>query len=120
MSEKEKNILMSKAGKAGMSISEYIRASAIYSDDSQIRLIDVKPLRQFVFELTKQGTNLNQFMKFLHTYGIERISARHIKELLEDEKKLFERGKNMLIGLQKELERHNIYLVEGKKNNDDY
>lgn len=120
VSEKEKNILMSKAGKAGMSISEYIRASAIYSDDSQIRLIDVKPLRQFVFELTKQGTNLNQFMKFLHTYGIERISARHIKELLEDEKKLFERGKNMLIGLQKELERHNIYLVEGKKNNDDY
>lgn len=120
VSEKEKKILERKARKSGVSVSEFIRATSIHSDDSQIRLIDVKPLRQFVFELTKQGTNLNQFMKFLHTYGIERISARHIKELLEDEKKLFERGKNMLIGLQKELERHNIYLVEEKKNNDDY
>ncbi|GAB6701104.1 hypothetical protein BOVMAS03_09790 [Streptococcus uberis] len=120
VSEKEKKILERKARKSGVTVSEFIRATSIHSDDSQIRLIDVKPLRQFVFELTKQGTNLNQFMKFLHTYGIERISARHIKELLEDEKNIFERGKNMLIGLQKELERHNIYLVEEKKNNDDY
>lgn len=120
VSEKEKKILERKARKSGVSVSEFIRATSIHSDDSQIRIIDVKPLRQFVFELTKQGTNLNQFMKFLHTYGIERISARHIKELLEDEKNIFERGKNMLIGLQKELERHNIYLVEEKKNNDDY
>ncbi|HEL0789902.1 TPA: ribbon-helix-helix protein, CopG family [Streptococcus equi subsp. zooepidemicus] len=120
VSEKEKKILERKARKSGVSVSEFIRATSIHSDDSQIRLIDVKPLRQFLFELTKQGTNLNQFIKFLHTYGIERISARHIKELLEDEKNIFERGKNMLIGLQKELERHNIYLVEEKKNNDDY
>lgn len=120
VSEKEKKILKRKARKSGVSVSEFIRATSIHSDDSQIRLIDVKPLRQFVFELTKQGANLNQFMKFLHTYGIERVSARHIKELLEDEKNIFERGKNMLIGLQKELERHNIYLVEEKKNNDDY
>lgn len=120
VSEKEKKILERKARKSGVSVSEFIRATSIHSDDSQIRIIDVKPLRDFLFELTKQGTNLNQFMKFLHTYGIERISARHIKELLEDEKNIFERGKNMLIGLQKELERHNIYLVEEKKNNDDY
>ncbi|KIS05191.1 Ribbon-helix-helix protein, copG family [Streptococcus equi subsp. zooepidemicus Sz12is] len=120
VSEKEKKILERKARKSGVSVSEFIRATTIHSDDSQIRLIDVKPLRQFLFELTKQGTNLNQFMKFLHTYGIERLSARHIKELLEDEKKLFERGKNMLLGLQKELEHHHIYLVEEKKNNDDY
>ncbi|HEL0291686.1 TPA: CopG family transcriptional regulator [Streptococcus equi subsp. zooepidemicus] len=120
VSEKEKKILERKARKSGVSVSEFIRATTIHSDDSQIRVIDVKPLRQFLFELTKQGTNLNQFMKFLHTYGIERLSARHIKELLEDEKNIFERGKNMLLGLQKELEHHHIYLVEEKKNNDDY
>ncbi|HEL1130543.1 TPA: ribbon-helix-helix protein, CopG family [Streptococcus equi subsp. zooepidemicus] len=120
VSEKEKKILECKARKSGVSVSEFIRATSIHSDDSQIRLIDVKPLRQFVFELTKQGTNLNQFMKFLHTYGVQRLSERQAQKVLDDEKKLFERGKNMLIGLQKELERHNIYLLEEKKNNDDY
>ncbi|GAB6710320.1 hypothetical protein BOVMAS05_08710 [Streptococcus uberis] len=120
VSEKEKTILIGKARKAGMSISEFIRASAIHSDDSQIRIIDVKPLRDFLFELTKQGTNLNQFIKFLHTYGVQRLSARQAQKVLDDEQNLFERGKKILIGLQKELERHNIYLVEEKKNNDDY
>ena len=67
VSEKEKTILLSKARKAGVSVSEFIRATSIHSDDSQIRIIDVKPLRDFLFELTKQGTNLNQFMKFLNT-----------------------------------------------------
>lgn len=110
VSEKEKNILVSKARKAGVSVSEFIRACAIHSDDSQIRVIDVKPLRDFLFELTKQGTNLNQFMKFLNTYGVERLSARQAKKVLDDEKIIFERGKNMLIGVQKELERNNIYL----------
>lgn len=120
VSEKEKKILERKARKSGVSVSEFIRATAIHSDDSQIRIIDVKPLRQFVFELTKQGTNLNQLMKFLHTYGVQRLSEQQAQKVLEDEKKLFERGKNMLLGLQKELERHHIYFVEEKKNNDDY
>ena len=115
VSEKEKQILKRKASKSDMSVSEFIRATAVYSDDSQIRVIDLNPLRQFLFELGKQGTNLNQFMKFLHTYGIERISARHVKELLENEEHIFERGKNMLMGLQKEIERHHIYLVEEKE-----
>lgn len=110
MSEREKTILVSKARKAGVSVSEFIRACAIHSDDSQIRVIDVKPLRDFLFELTKQGTNLNQFMKFLNTYGVERLSARQAKKVLDDERIIFERGKNMLIGVQKELERNNIYL----------
>ncbi|WP_267247402.1 plasmid mobilization protein [Streptococcus sp. Marseille-Q5986] len=110
VSEKEKSILVSKARKAGVSVSEFIRATSIYSDDSQIQIIDVQPLRDFLFELTKQGTNLNQFMKFLNTYGVERLSVRQAQKVLDDEKNLFERGKNMLIGVHKELERHNIYL----------
>lgn len=112
VSEKEKTILLSKARKAGVNVSEFIRATSIHSDDSQIRIIDVKPLRDFLFELTKQGTNLNQFMKFLNTYGVERLSMSQAYRVLDDEKNIFERGKNMLIGLQKELERHNIYLTK--------
>lgn len=118
VSEKEKTMLVSKARKAGVSVSEFIRATSIYSDDSQIRIIDVKPLRDFLFELTKQGTNLNQFMKFLNTYGVERLSMSQARKVLDDEKNIFERGKNMLIGLHKELERHNIYLRKGMRNDD--
>ncbi|HEL0789818.1 TPA: hypothetical protein TU158_001745 [Streptococcus equi subsp. zooepidemicus] len=115
MNEKEKTILIRKAHKAGMSVSEFIRASAIHSDDSQIRIIDVQPLRDFLFELTKQGTNLNQFIKFLHTYGVESLSARRAQKVLDDEQNLFERGKNILIGLQKEIEANKIHLTKERE-----
>ena len=115
MSEQEKTILVGKAHKAGMGVSEFIRACAIHSDDSQIRIIDVQPLRDFLFELTKQGTNLNQFIKFLHTYGVQRLSARQAQKVLDDEQNLFERGKNILIGLQKEIEANKIHLTKEKR-----
>ena len=31
---------------------------------------DTEPLKKAAHELAKQGTNLNQFMKFLNTYGV--------------------------------------------------
>lgn len=69
MTEHEKEALKRKAAKNGMTVSEYARTLLANSDDATIRVIDTEPLRKAAHELAKQGTNLNQFMKFLNTYG---------------------------------------------------
>ena len=50
-------------------MGEYARA-VLTSDDVSIKVIDTEPLKKAAHELAKQGTNLNQFMKFLNTYGV--------------------------------------------------
>lgn len=47
-------------------MGEYARA-VLTSDDVSIKVIDTQPLKKAAHELAKQGTNLNQFMKFLNT-----------------------------------------------------
>lgn len=58
-----------------MTVSDYARTLLINSDDATIKVIDTEPLKKAAHELAKQGTNLNQFMKFLNTYGIKVFDA---------------------------------------------
>ena len=69
VSEEERNVLKQRAANAGVSVSDLVRLALVYSDRLTIQTIDISPLRDLCYELTKQGTNLNQFMKFLNTYG---------------------------------------------------
>ena len=69
MTEHEKEALKRKAAKNGMTVSEYARTLLANSDDATIRVIDTEPLRKAARDLAKQGTNLNQFMKFLKSYN---------------------------------------------------
>ena len=85
LSKHEKNLLLRKAQKSGMTVSDYVRQSLIHSRDGTINVIDTTPLRDAVFELTKQGINLNQFMKFLNTYGVKAFDAERAKQVLSRE-----------------------------------
>ena len=62
--EKERESIRRNAKRAGMKMGEYARA-VLTSDDVSIKVIDTEPLKKAAHELAKQGTNLNQFMKFL-------------------------------------------------------
>ena len=64
VSEEERNVLKQRAANAGVSVSDLVRLALVYSDRLTIQTIDISPLRDLCYELTKQGTNLNQFMKF--------------------------------------------------------
>ena len=63
--EKERESIRRNAKRAGMKMGEYARA-VLTSDDVSIKVIDTEPLKKAAHELAKQGTNLNQFMKFLN------------------------------------------------------
>lgn len=79
----ERNRLRILAASAGMSMSEYVRQTAIYSKPPSPIEIDLDELVHFNFELRKQGANLNQLMRFLNTYGGAAYDAAQVHRLLE-------------------------------------
>ena len=90
-------------------MGEYARA-VLTSDDVSIKVIDTQPLKKAAHELAKQGTNLNQFMKFLNTYGVKVFDPEEAKRVLEKEVSSFCEIMEALAALRREAERNNICL----------
>ena len=110
MTEHEKETLKRKAAKNGMTVSEYARTLLANSDDATIRVIDTEPLKKAAHELAKQGTNLNQFMKFLNTYGRRAFDEKEAEAVLAKEVETFEQVAGALIALRHEAEKNNVFL----------
>ena len=107
--EKERESIRRNAKRAGMKMGEYARA-VLTSDDVSIKVIDTEPLKKAAHELAKQGTNLNQFMKFLNTYGIKVFDAGEAQRVLAREVETFMEVAEALAALRREAERNNICL----------
>lgn len=110
MTDREKKTLKRKAAKYEMTVSEYARTLLIHSDDVTIKVIDTEPLKKAAHELAKQGTNLNQFMKFLNTYGVKVFDPEEAKRVLEKEVSSFSEIMEALAALRREADRNNIHL----------
>ena len=110
LSEREKRTLKRKAAKYSMTVSDYARTLLINSDDATIKVIDTEPLKKAAHELAKQGTNLNQFMKFLNTYGAKVFDPEEAKRVLEKEVSSFSEIMEALAALRREADRNNICL----------
>lgn len=107
--EKERESICRNAKRAGMKMGEYARA-VLTSDDVSIRVIDTQPLKKAAHELAKQGTNLNQFMKFLNTYGIKVFDAGEAQRVLAREVETFMEVAKALAALRREADRNNVHL----------
>lgn len=93
-----------------MTVSDYARTLLINSDDATIKVIDTEPLKKAAHELAKQGTNLNQFMKFLNTYGAKVFDPEEAKRVLEKEVSSFSEIMEALAALRREADRNNVHL----------
>ena len=93
-----------------MTVSDYARTLLINSDDATIKVIDTEPLKKAAHELAKQGTNLNQFMKFLNTYGVNVFDPEEAKLVLQKEVSSFSKLMEALAALRREADRNNIHL----------
>ena len=87
----------------------YARA-VLTSDDVSIKVIDTEPLKKAAHELAKQGTNLNQFMKFLNTYGVKAFDAGEAQRVLAHEVETFMEVAEALAALRREADRNNIQI----------
>ena len=107
--EKERESIRRNAKRVGMKMGEYARA-VLTSDDVSIKVIDTQPLKKAAHELAKQGTNLNQFMKFLNTYGIKVFDAGEAQRVLAREVETFMEVAEALAALRREADRNNIQI----------
>lgn len=107
--EKERESIRRNAKRAGMKMGEYARA-VLTSDDVSIKVIDTEPLKKTAHELAKQGTNLNQFMKFLNTYGIKVFDVGEAQRVLAREVETFMEVAEALAALRREADRNNIQI----------
>ncbi|RGY30554.1 hypothetical protein DXA43_09985 [Collinsella sp. OF02-10] len=107
--EKERESIRRNAKRAGMKMGEYARA-VLTSDDVSIKVIDTEPLRKAAHELAKQGTNLNQFMRFLNTYGSNALDHEEAKAVLGKEVAAFSEIMEALAALRREADRNNVHL----------
>lgn len=107
----EQATLKEKARAHGMTLSEYVRLALIHSENGTINVIDTDPLRRAVYELSKQGTNLNQLMKFYNTYGGNAYDAKWTGLVLSREARAYEKVIAALSSLQRESEKSHIHLL---------
>ena len=119
VSEEERNVLKQRAANAGVSVSDLVRLALVYSDRLTIQTIDISPLRDLCYELTKQGTNLNQFMKFLNTYGGDAYNRLAAKQLIEKIGGMILRIGDAMAAFEREAERGGILIVHPPEDEDD-
>lgn len=115
----EKEVLKERAAKAGVSVSDLVRLALVYSDRLTVRTIDISPLRDLCYELTKQGTNLNQFMRFLNTYGGDAYNKSAAKQLIERNGDLLFRIGDAMTAFEHEAERGGILIIHPEEDEDD-
>ena len=115
----EKEVLKERAANAGGSVSDLVRLALVYSDRLTIQTIDISPLRDLCYELTKQGTNLNQFMKFLNTYGGDAYNKSAAKQLIERNGDLLFRIGDAMTAFEHEAERGGILIIHPEEDEDD-
>lgn len=77
--------------------------------------VDTTPLEKLCYELTKQGVNLNQLMKFLNSYGVDAYNAQETSRMLAREGDAFLRVMDALGDLRNEAAKHRVYIL--KKDN---
>lgn len=119
LTAREHDVLKRKAEKAGMSVSKFMRMSLIHSDEVTVRTIDTGPLRDLCFEFTKQGTNLNQFMRFLNTYGVDGFDPSAAKRLISDGGEMVRRIGDALASMEREAEENGIHIIHAPDDDGD-
>lgn len=80
------------------------------TETAPITVIDTKPLVRLNWELTKHGTNLNQMVEFLNTYGEKAYDAGEVSRVLDKEMDTFGKVGKALISLRREAEAHHVII----------
>lgn len=104
--------LRKKAKLHGMSVGKFIREMLIYASSKPAPTIDVSPLKAIEHELLKQGTNLNQLMYFLNSYGIQDYNAEEVRRVLGQKGEAYVKLCNVLGDLRDEAERHRVHIID--------
>lgn len=80
MTEEERAAILARSSSCNMPPSTFMREAALRIGEKPVRLADEATLRQILYQLKKQGTNLNQACRALNTYGVDIQTANQLFE----------------------------------------
>lgn len=117
VTEEERETARKRAGETGLTVSAYVRSALTGAGNGAVTVaaIDTGPINRLVYEMVKEGTNLNAIARKLNSQGaypdIVEESER-IYVLIED--RINEAG-DMLAMLAREAERGGVLICSGKE-----
>lgn len=100
LSDEELQALHKNAISQGYTMSELIRRTAIYGNKMSAVTLDMEPIRRMLFEMQKQGNNLNQLAYEANTYGMSQPLVQRINDELAKSKTTREELNKLLVDIR--------------------
>ena len=75
----EREAIRLRASQAGLSVSEYIRASALRDEGRPVIRTDPEALKKVYADLRRAGSNLNQCARVLNTHHRPELAERELE-----------------------------------------
>lgn len=100
LNKEEFEQLQKNAISQGCTMSELIRRTAIYGNKMSAVTLDMEPIRRMLFEMQKQGNNLNQLAHEANTYGMYQPLVQRINDELAKSKTTREELNKLLVDIR--------------------
>ena len=83
MTEEERAVIMARSSSFDMAPSTFMREAALRIGQKPVKVADESTLRQMLVEMKRQGNNLNQAMRSINAYGIDRQTAVQLENAVQ-------------------------------------
>lgn len=83
MTEEERAAIMARSSSFDMAPSTFMREAALRIGEKPVKVADESTLRQMLVEMKRQGNNLNQAMRSINAYGIDRQTAVRLENAVQ-------------------------------------
>ncbi len=83
MTEEERAVIMARSSSFDMAPSTFMREAALRIGEKPVKVADETTLRQILVQMKQQGDNLNQAMRSINAYGIDRQTAVQLENAVQ-------------------------------------
>lgn len=83
MTDGERAEIVARSSSFGMPPSTFLREVALRIGEKPVKVADESTLRQMLVEMKRQGNNLNQAMRSINAYGIDRQTAVQLENAVQ-------------------------------------
>lgn len=83
MTDGERAEIVARSSSFGIPPSTFLREAALRIGEKPVKVADESILRQMLVEMKRQGNNLNQAMRSINAYGIDRQTAVQLENAVQ-------------------------------------
>lgn len=107
ITEGEKRAIAERARRAGLSLSEFVRSAAL---NGEVAVIDTTPLCKVLYEMNREGNNLNQLARLAHAGGLDEADEVALTDTLGLMQRAYANVTECLISIREEADGHGLSL----------